>query len=246
MADIRIHNKSEDLIQSAAELFLKTGTAAQQREGIFSVVLSGGSTPLPLYQLLADSADSSPLDWHKTHFFWGDERPVGPDHPDSNYGGANQALLAPLAIPPENIHRIQGERQPEIAARYYEEALARFFGERPPRFDLIFLGLGDDGHTASLFPGRIPLGSTTTDQDRLVQAVQVPAIGSARITFSAALINAAALVVFLVAGQDKASALRSVIHGPYQPETFPAQLIRPGNGGLIWLVDRDAAAKLDS
>jgi 6-phosphogluconolactonase len=240
MAEIRIFKTPENLYSEAIAIFLSAGTEAQRNQASFSVALSGGSTPLPLYQRLAENGKGDQLNWEKIHFFWGDERAVGPDHPDSNYGEAFQALLKPRGVPDPNIHRIEGERQPENAAQKYEQDLLEWFGEIPPRFDLILLGLGDDGHTASLFPGTKLSGSAW------VNAIHVPKLESWRITMSPRLINAASLVLFLVIGAEKARALNKVLNGPYHPEIYPAQLIQPENGELIWLIDKDAAAELDS
>jgi 6-phosphogluconolactonase len=246
MTDIRIFDTLDELYSAGARFFLKTAVESLRRQDRFSVALSGGSTPLPLYQRLAVDQEGGRLDWEKVHFFWGDERAVAPDHPDSNYRGVLQTLLAPRGIPVENIHRIEGEYQPEIAAGNYERDLLDWFGELPPRFDLILLGMGDDGHTASLFPGTSLVKGTSTNDLSWVDAVQVPRLESWRITFTPRLINAAAQVLFLVVGANKAKTLRAVIKGSYQPDILPAQLIQPENGKLTWLIDKDAAAELGS
>ena len=240
MLDIRIFNTPEELYSEAAANFLTTRTAAQQSQGPFKLALSGGRTPLPLYLRLAGNLKDDSLDWKKIHFFWGDERAVEPDHPDSNYGKAFQALLKIRGVPLANIHRVKGDLQPEIAAKKYEQDLLNWFGVDPPRFDLILLGLGDDGHTASLFPG------TKLEEDAWVNAVHVPELESWRITFTPRLINAASRILFLVVGAEKAGVLNKVLNRPHQPETCPAQLVQPENGELFWLIDRDAAAELDS
>lgn len=240
MAEIRIFKTPEELYREATAIFLTTGTEAQRNQGLFSVALSGGSTPLPLYRQLAEHGEGDRLDWKKIHFFWGDERAVSPDHPDSNYREAYQTLLKPRRVPDTNIHRIEGEFQPKIAAQKYEEDLLDWFAEIPPRFDLILLGLGSDGHTASIFPG------TKIHESSWVNAVHVPELESWRITATPQLINAASRVLFLVVGGEKARALKAVLTGSYQPQTYPAQLVQPQNGELIWLIDRDAAAELGS
>ncbi len=245
MTDIHIHNNPAELYTKAAGVFLQTGAEALDRQGIFSVALSGGSTPLPLYRKLAVDPAADSLDWNKAHFFWGDERAVGPDHPDSNFGEAYHSLLEPRAVPLKNIHRIEGELPPETASQKYQKDLLDWFGDTPPRFDLIMLGLGSDGHTASLFPVKIPGESSSDSEKTWVKAVYVPGMDSWRITFTARLINAASKIMFLVIGRNKARTLNQVINGPYIPDTFPAQLIQPDNGQLIWLVDQDAAAELD-
>lgn len=244
MTDIHIYHTSTELYKKAAEIFLRTGAEALDRRGTFSVALSGGSTPIPLYQYLADNPLADSLDWNHTHFFWGDERTVSPDHPQSNFREAFKTLLEPRAVPLTNIHRIEGEHQPAIASQAYEENLLAWFGEIPPRFDLILLGLGSDGHTASLFPGTNLVETSPEQESAWVSPVYVPSLESWRITFTTRLINAAANILFLVRGADKARALSRVINGPSQPDTFPAQLIKPDNGQLIWLIDQDASAEL--
>jgi 6-phosphogluconolactonase len=244
MTDIRIFDSPEKLYREAAEIFLGAAAAALREKGLFSVALAGGGTPLPLYQWLAENPLADQLAWDKAHFFWGDERTVGPDHPDSNYRGALHALLLPREVPPQNIHRIEGERLPEAAAKAYQEGLMEWFGNTPPRFDLILLGMGDDGHTASLFPGTKLVETPKSDQLSWIEAVEVPQLDTWRITFTPRLINNASQVLFLVRGSDKAQALKAVLEGPYLPTTYPAQLVQPENGQLVWLVDQDAAADL--
>lgn len=210
--------------------------------GRFSLGLSGGSTPRTLFELLA-SADFTPcLDWANIHIFWGDERCVPPDHADSNYRMTRETLLDHVPLPAANIHRIGGENDPAEAAADYENDLRAFFGDDAPwpHFDLLLQGMGDDGHTASLFPETDALAETT----RWVVANYVPKLASWRITLTAPAINAAANVWFLVTGENKAAALHQVLRGPHQPTTYPAQLIQPTNGTLAWLVDPAAAARL--
>ena len=242
MRDIRIFDTYEELYTEAAGIFLQAGTEAIINQGRFSIGLSGGSTPLPLYRLLAQAKTTGPLDWHKSHFFWGDERPVGPDHSQSNFREAFQSLLSPLDIPPQNIHRIQGEHQPDLAAREYEKDLLTWFGNVPPRFDLILLGMGDDGHTASLFPGTTLVKKALAGQTGWTEEVYVPQLDSWRISMTPRLINAASLILFLVTGRNKASTLKQVLDGPHRPEIYPAQLIQPIDGKQIWLLDGEAAA----
>jgi 6-phosphogluconolactonase len=171
---------------------------------------------------------------------------VGPDHPENNFRAGYQALLAPRGVPEVNIHRVQGELNPAEAAGGYEQDLLDWFGDPRPRFDLILLGMGNDGHTASLFPGTSLVASPKRDATTLVEAVQVPKLASWRITFTPYLINAAARVVFLVKGEEKAPALKAVLEGPDQPATYPAQLVQPRDGKLIWLIDQGAASLLES
>jgi 6-phosphogluconolactonase len=211
----------------------------------FAIALSGGSTPRGLHALLAnDPAVRDRLPWHYMHFFWGDERHVPPDHPQSNYRMAYDTLLSLAPVSAENIHRVQSE-EPDaaLAAEKYEQELRTFFdleAGQLPRFDCILLGMGPDGHTASLFPGTAALHETK----RLVVANWVDKFKTYRITLTVPVLNHADLVVFLVSGAEKAEALKAVLQGDYRPDRFPAQLIRPGSEKLLWIVDRAAASLL--
>ncbi|QYJ16255.1 6-phosphogluconolactonase [Rubrobacter xylanophilus DSM 9941] len=235
---LRVLEDPARLAAAAAREFAARAARAIRERGRFAVALAGGSTPRAAYELLArDYADG--VDWGRVHFFFGDERPVPPDHADSNHRMAREALLS--RVPAGSVHRMRGELAPEEAARRYEEELRSFFaGEEVPRFDLILLGLGEDGHTASLFPHTRALGET----ERLVVANPVERLGTVRITLTPPVINAARAVVFLVAGGGKADALREVLEGSADPRQYPAKLIRPGDGEPLWLVDRAAAASL--
>ncbi|HEX5463170.1 MAG TPA: 6-phosphogluconolactonase [Burkholderiales bacterium] len=241
--DIRIVENPQALARTAADEFLRRAAAAVRQNGTFSVALSGGSTPKALYSLLAtDPVLKRDLPWKKTHVFWGDERPVPPDHADSNFRMADEALLSKVSATAANVHRIEGELAAEPAAADYERALIECFGSQsgePPRFDLVLLGLGPEGHTASLFPGTLALH----EKKRLAVANWVGKFDSERITLTAPVFNNAACVIFLVSGNEKAVVLKSVLEGRHEPEQLPAQLIRPGNGELIWMVDA-AAGKL--
>jgi 6-phosphogluconolactonase len=211
----------------------------------FTVALAGGSTPKSLYRLLTTSPFRETIPWQNTHLFFGDERCVPPDAPESNYGMVKAALLAPLGLPEQNIHRMPGERpDPDEAAREYEAQLHSFFGLAEgalPRFDLILLGLGPDGHCASLFPHKPAL----QERKRLVVASE-PGLEPfvTRLTLTLPVLNHAAQLLFLVAGANKAETLVRVLNGPRDPETLPAQAIAPANGTLSWLVDREAARLL--
>ena len=236
----------ESLYRTAAVRFARLVRQAVDQKGEFSVALAGGSTPCGLYALLADDAElHAALPWAQMHFFWGDERHVPPDHPDSNYRMVWDALLSKVPVPPENVHRIRAEGlNADAAARDYERVLRDFFhlsGSGFPRFDLAFLGLGADGHTASLFPGTPALEG----RRRLVVANRVERLGSYRITLTVPVFNNAACVAFLVAGKGKARVLRDVLHGPHEPRRLPAQLITPIQGRLVWMVDADAAQELE-
>ena len=209
-----------------------------------SVALSGGSTPRALYQLLADPNEPfrEQVAWDKTHFFFTDERHVPPDHPDSNYRMVNEAMFSHAPIPPQNIHRIPAENPvAEDAAKAYESDLLKFFGETIPAFDLIFLGIGEEGHTASLFPYSPALKET----ERLVAAPFVEKLNAYRITMTLPVLNNGKSVVFLVTGASKAEILSEVIKADKKPDLYPAQAISPTNGAVSWLVDK-AAARLCS
>lgn len=213
--------------------------------GTARIAISGGSTPKRTFELLADKAQPfrDRIDWSRLTLFWVDERCVPPDDPDSNYCMTRQSLLSKVPLPQENIVRIQGELDPEEAAARYESALRNRFrleGAELPRFDLILLGLGDNGHTASLFPHSDALDSMM----RLAVSAKVEAKNPWRVTLTWPVINHAAEVVFQIQGDAKAEILRQVLLGPYQPELLPAQLIRPESGDLTLLLDRGAAAKL--
>jgi 6-phosphogluconolactonase len=243
---IRVAADSAALYRDAAAELTRIATAAVERAGNCSIALAGGSTPRRLYSLLADSGSPyrAQLPWDRIHFFWGDERQVPPDHADSNYRMARHAMLSAAAVPPANIHRIRGEAaDATTAAAEYEEELRRFFatGTGPlPRFDLVLLGMGADGHTASLFPG----SPAIDESERWAVAVRRPEDGVERITLTVPVINNAAHVVFLVAGAAKAATLKEVIEGDASPRHLPSRAIRPVDGTLLWMVDREAAAPL--
>jgi len=214
---------------------------AIERRGVFHLALSGGSTPKALYQRLADQPYVHQLPWERVHLWWGDERVVSSDHPDSNYKLAYDALICKVPIPPHNVHRVRTELgASEAAAQYEAEITANVIGFPLPAFDLILLGMGDDGHTASLFPDTPALEA----HDRLVVSQFVPKLNAQRITFTAPLINAADTVFFLVSGSGKAEMLRRVLLGDYRPHELPAQLIAPTRGKLFWMVDAAAAAQV--
>lgn len=242
MADVRVYANSEALTQAAADYFVSQAEVALTSRQRFSVALSGGSTPQPLYTLLATDGFARRVDWARVHVFWGDERCVPADHPDSCYRMAREALLDYVPLPAQNIYRIRGEEEPAKAATEYEQILRRFFGEASgARFDLVWLGMGDDGHTASLFPGT----EVVDEQERWVKENYVQAAKQRwRITLTPPAINAASNIAFLVSGASKAERLRQVLMGEYQPHLLPSQLVKPLNGHLVWLVDSAAAALL--
>jgi 6-phosphogluconolactonase len=239
--DVRVFADAEALCRGAREELLRRAHAAIDERERFALSLAGGSTPKVLYASLAD-AD---LDWSRVHFFFGDERCVPPDHAESNYRMAREALLSKVAVPPANVHRMRAElASVDEAAMSYQHELRAFFeladASDVPRFDLVLLGMGPDGHTASLFPET----SAVEERERLVTAVWVPKFGVHRITLTARAINAAACALFLVAGKDKADTLKAVLEGPKKPSELPAQLIAPHEGELLWFVERAAAASL--
>jgi 6-phosphogluconolactonase len=232
----------EELSRAAAAELAQLARQAISTRGRLMLVLSGGSTPRRLYQLLADPPHRTELPWDRVEFFWADERAVPPDHKDSNFAMACEAMLRKLAIPAAQLHRIRAEKGPELAAREYEDEIARAFhvspGGEPPAFDLVLLGLGADGHTASLFPESEALS------ERRRWVVPNRHTPTDRITMTPPIINAARNVWFLVSGLEKASALRAVLTGPPDPVRLPAQVIRPASGKLVWFVDRLAASEL--
>jgi len=233
------------ITRRAAEEFLKGALEAVAQKGSFTVSLAGGSTPKSLYALLGDDPSlRSKLPWEKIHFFFGDERHAPPDSPESNFRMANEALFSKGLVKPEQIMRIKGEyADAEKAALEYEHALRAYFklkdGEYP-RFDLVLLGMGEEGHTLSLFPGTRALHAT----NRIVVRNWVGKLFTERITLTAPAANQANRVIFLVTRSDKALALKAVLEGPYEPEQLPAQLIQPVNGKVLWLVDQAAGSKL--
>ncbi|PWB78080.1 MAG: 6-phosphogluconolactonase [Candidatus Methylomirabilota bacterium] len=234
------------LAQEAAERFVRYAEEAVTRLGRFTAALSGGSTPTRLYSLLAAEPYCSRLPWQKTHVFWGDERAVPPTHLNSNFHTAHTTLLSHVPVPADQIHRMQAERADlDVAARDYEAEIARAFAplpsDEPPAFDLILLGLGADGHTASLFPYTHALQETT----RWVTPNYVPTLRTHRLTLTPPILNRAETILFLVSGSDKAVALQAILQGPTDPERLPAQLIRPVTGRLVWLVDKAAASRLN-
>jgi len=243
MKKILVYHSKEEMIRSAAGHFISTGSAAIDERGQFNVALAGGSTPTPLYEYLADKK-ADDLNWSKVHFFWGDERSIPPDHPESNFNQANLSLLIPRTIQKENIHRIKAELPPADAARHYQEEIQASFQQKLPSFDLILLGMGNDGHTASLFPETELVNGDVSDQNRLVAPNWVPKLESWRISFTPRLINAAQNIYFLVSGQSKAKTLKLVLEGPALPYRYPSQLISPDQGNLFWYLDEEAAAEL--
>lgn len=239
-AEIVILPDAQALAREAAQRFADLAREAAESRGRFSAVLSGGSTPAPTYRLLAEEPWRSLVPWAAVHLFWGDERCVPPDDPESNYHLADAALISRVPLPPENIHRMQAALGPKAASDLYEEALVDYFCGPWPRFDLVLLGVGEDGHTASLFPGspalqeaeRLALPAEARYQNRPAQ----------RVTLTLPALNSARQVLFLVSGEAKAGIVQAILEGP--EGDYPAQRIQPAAGELTWLLDQPAASRL--
>ena len=243
--EIRILSTPQELFAAAAEEVVRTANEAVAQRGRFTIALSGGSTPKSLFNLLATNARTA-LPWDRMFFFWGDERHVSPNDPDSNYRMAEETMLSKIPVAAGNVFRIAAENpDAAAAAEAYEQTLRKFFAlesGRFPRFDLILLGMGPDGHTASLFPSTAAL----QEKSRLVVANWVDKLKASRLTLTLPVLNAARCVAFLVSGTDKASVLRAVLEENVPAEQYPSKLVRPSDGKLIWLVDRAAASELSS
>jgi 6-phosphogluconolactonase len=243
--EIRILTTPQELFSAAADEVIHAATDAVAARDRFTLALSGGSTPKSLFNLLSTNARTT-LPWDKMFFFWGDERHVPPTDPDSNYRMADESMLSKIPVKPENIFRILAENpDAAAAAESYEKTLQKFFGVQPgqfPRFDLILLGMGPDGHTASLFPGSAGL----QEKSRLVIANWVEKFKTTRLSFTYPVLNAAARVAFLVSGTDKAPALHAVLESDAPGDQYPAKLVHPTDGKLIWLIDRAAASQLST
>lgn len=234
-ASVRVYPGAEGLALAGAGLFSEAYRSALTVSGRFTVLLSGGRTPLALYSLLAKDAS---IDWGRVHLFWGDERCVAPESPESNFKGAFDVLISRVGMPEGNVHRIEAELPPEEAAARYESALVSFFGLRPgepPSFDLAFLGIGPDCHTLSLFPGTAALD----EKKRLVASNYIERLGSSRVTLTFPALRGARLAVFLAAGREKAGALKEALSGS---KACPAGLIKARK--VLWLADREAASLL--
>ncbi len=243
---VHISPNHDRLMTTAAELFVTVAEEAIAGRGRAHIALTGGSTPRSLYQLLATPAYQSRIDWSRVEIWFGDERTVPPNHPESNYGMADAALLSHVPLPASNIHRMEGAGRPvEVAAQRYSDALSASFALAPgmfPRFDLIWLGMGPDGHCASLFPGTAALDIT----DRTCVANHVPQLQTDRITLTFPVLNNAARVAFLVAGEEKAGMVARVLEDRRvgNEPSLPSQRIHPTSGQLLWLLDIDAAGQL--
>jgi 6-phosphogluconolactonase len=232
---IKVLPDAAAVAHEAAERVVAAAKRAADEGRTFSIALAGGSTPNALYELLASDAYKSRIDWPKVEVFFGDERNVPPDHKDSNYRMARQALLSRVPIPADNVYRMAGELPDEQAAKEYGQLLKEKFGDGG--LDMVLLGMGDDGHTASLFP------ETEALDERKHRAVanHVPKLNASRITLTAPFINRAREVIILVAGDSKAKRVQEVLEGPRDPRRLPVQLIEPAEGTLTWLLDAGAA-----
>jgi 6-phosphogluconolactonase len=243
---VRTLPDGEAIAQEAAREFVAIARDAIAVRGRFTVALAGGSTPKRMYELLAEPPLRNQVDWPRIDFFFGDERCVAQDHPESNYGLAWKTLLSKLELAQDRIHRVPADRADrETASREYQAEIATVFGVdpngEPPALDLVFLGMGPDGHTASLFPHTPVLGETR----RWVAPTHVAKMPTKdRLTMTTAILNRARDVRFAAGGADKAAALKQVLEGARNPEEFPSQLIQPSPGRLVWLVDRAAAQQL--
>lgn len=239
---VAIYSDVDTLSQEAARYVVRVASESITTHGRFTLALAGGSTPKKLYGLLASEPYRDQIDWALTEIFWSDERSVPPDNEESNYHLAQEALLSKVPISTAQIHRMPADAEDrEQASLTYIQEIQRVFGTNGiPSFDLIQLGMGPEGHTASLFPHQASLH----EQSRLIMPVTVPKPPPPRLTFTPPLLNAATHVLFLVAGQDKADALQAVLEGEYNPDEYPAQIIRPTQGEVTWMLDPAAASKL--
>jgi 6-phosphogluconolactonase len=239
--EIIICRDAEELSRRAAGQFVLLARQALAAQGRFSVALSGGSTPKALYSSLATGEFSEQLAWRQIHLFWGDERCVAPDHAESNFRMVKESLLSKIVIPSDSVHRMAGEKEPQLAVAEYEAQLRLHFhieGDTVPRFDLVLLGLGEDGHTASLFPGSSALNETR----RLVATTYVAKLNAYRLTLTFPVINNAAQIAFLVAGESKSAIVKAIL--TTEKCDYPAARIRPENGQLVWFVTKEAASDL--
>ncbi|MHB8414322.1 MAG: 6-phosphogluconolactonase [Acidiferrobacteraceae bacterium] len=237
----QIYSDMESVMSGCANEIVRIARAAVRERGRFLWVLSGGSTPTPVYAEIS-SAHAHAIDWARVHVFWGDERCVPPEDTRSNYRNACTSLLDHVPLAASAVHRIRGEDEPTQAAAEYERVIMAVCGTHPPDalFDLVLLGLGENGHTASLFPGLAAVCETR----RGVMAEYVPDETMWRVTLTPWFLNAARETIFLVSGATKASVVRRVLEGPHCPDRLPAQAVRPANGRVQWFLDRAAAAQL--
>ncbi|MDR4506498.1 MAG: 6-phosphogluconolactonase [Candidatus Scalindua sp.] len=240
--NIRIFPDKRELVIATAEMIVDCIGEAIRKRGGCTIALAGGSTPRDVYALLATEPYRNRVCWTDVSLFWGDERTVPPDDPESNYRMVRQALIDIVDIPEKNVHRIRGEAEPRQAANEYEKLLYRHFNEELPRFDFVLLGLGDDGHTASLFPGT----EVIEEYGRLVAAVFVPKLSTWRVTLTLPVLNAAREIMFLVSGDAKSEMVKRIMGNHKKPDKkLPATLVIPQYGSISWMLDTEAASLLD-
>ncbi len=240
---LHTHPGHQELVRAVADEIVVRMNSAVKARGLASLVLSGGSTPYGVYELLGSAECRSRIAWERIHLFWGDERCVPPTSPESNFRMAHESLVARISIPAENVHRIAGEQPPTEAARSYEMQIQNFFSLKPgefPMFDLVLLGIGGDGHTASLFPGTTALQV----KDKIVTAVYVEKLETHRITMTLPAINNSRCIIFMVEGKNKASVLRDILDDA--GHAYPSQLVHPAAGELHWFIDYAAASEMQT
>lgn len=238
---IHIYPTKSEFVTEVTKKIVESIKQAIDEKGISHIALAGGKTPREIYAHLAKKPYNSWINWPHVHIFWGDERTVPPNHPDSNFDMVKKALLAQISIPEENIHRIRGEIVPDEAAIEYTALLHQIIKGKPPRFDLILLGVGEDGHTASLFPNSKALDEFS----QLVKAEFISKLNTWRVTLTLSVINAAKEIIFLVSGRDKADIVKRVIEAERPTKNLPATMVNPENGTLHWMLDAEAASLLN-
>jgi 6-phosphogluconolactonase len=234
---VEISLSAAELEQNAAERIVSTINKSIGERGVCFVALSGGETPRPVYRLLGTDPMKDRVDWKCVQLFFTDERAVPPDDPQSNYGMIYRELISKIDIPSGNVHRIKGELKPELAASEYEEELWEIFSSRNVRFDLVLLGLGEDGHTASIFPG----SNIVKEENKFVAALFVPRLSSWRVTLTFQSLNNAREILFLVSGRQKGAIVQRILGAPDPVQDLPATMVRPAEGKLLWMLDKDAA-----
>ncbi|MBO1224135.1 MAG: 6-phosphogluconolactonase [Candidatus Scalindua sediminis] len=238
---IHVYPNKEKLVAATTERVINLIGQAIQENGLCNIALAGGNTPREVYSMLAANSYRDRVDWNGLHLFWGDERMVPPEHQDSNFRMVQQTLLEHIKIPDGNVHRIRGEITPEQAASEYAELLHNSFRKDSPRFDLILLGIGEDGHTASLFPDT----DAIEECERHAVAVFVPRLNTWRVTLTLPVLNAAREVIFLVSGNSKSNIIQRIMNIKQPTKDLPATMVNPENGTLRWMLDSDAAALIN-
>jgi 6-phosphogluconolactonase len=235
--NIEVYQCAEELEQRAAEKIILLINKAISERGVCSIALSGGETPRPVYRIMGSSPIKERIDWSRVHLFFTDERLVPPTDPQSNFGMINREFISHINISSRNIHRIAGEKKPELAAADYERELCEYFSNQNIRFDIVLLGLGEDGHTASIFPGT----KVVQEEEALVAAVYIQSLSIWRVTLTYRSINSAREILFLVSGKKKRFIVQHILKTPAMREEYPAMLIQPVDGNILWMLDKDAA-----